>query len=82
MNRDELLQRIRVNGLDVIAEFLPAGPDGELKGLMGAHRHEVHAEAFRMFLSVRALLRENGMPSVESDCEAGQIMARLSRCAT
>lgn len=81
MDRNDLLKRIRVSGGDVIDEFLPSGADAELEGLIGDRRHEVDAQAFRMFVSVRALLRESGLPGCESDCEAGQIMAQLSRCA-
>lgn len=42
-----------------------------------AHR-EVDAHAWLMFMSVRALLRNGGMPRCESDCEAGHVMALLN----
>lgn len=78
MDRNDLLRRIRVNGREVVDEFLPSDANTELEGLIGDRRHEVNAEAFLMFVSVRALLRGSGMPSCESDCEAGQIMALLN----
>lgn len=31
-----------------------------------------------MFMSIRALLCERGMADIESDCEAGRIMAMLN----
>jgi hypothetical protein len=31
-----------------------------------------------MFMSIRALLCERGMAHIESDCEAGRIMAMLN----
>lgn len=81
MDRSDLLDRIRVNGRDIIDEFLPSGANAELEGLIGERRHEINAEAFLMFVSVRALLRGSGMPSCESDSEAGQIMALLNGSA-
>ncbi|CAD6553297.1 hypothetical protein LMG27952_05423 [Paraburkholderia hiiakae] len=81
MNRRDLLRRIRVNGVDVVDEFLPSDANAELESLIGDRRHEVNAEAFLMFVSVRAMLHGSGMPSCESDCEAGQIMALLNRSA-
>jgi hypothetical protein len=79
MNRCDLLERIRVNGLDVVDEFLPSDANAELEGLIGDRRHEVNAQEFLMFVSVRALLHRSGMASCESDCEVGQIMALLNR---
>lgn len=79
MNRGDLLKRIRVNGLDVVDEYLPSDANAELENLIGDRRHEVNTEAFLMFVSVRAMLHGSGMASCESDCEAGQIMALLNR---
>ncbi|MCG5076380.1 MULTISPECIES: hypothetical protein [Paraburkholderia] len=78
MNRNDLLRRIQVCGRDIIDEFLPSDANDDLDTLIGDRRHEVDAQAYRMFVSVRALLCESGMPSCESDCEAGQIMALLN----
>ena len=78
MDRYDLLRRIRVDGRELVDEFLPSGANAELEGLIGEGRQEVDAEAFLMFVSVRALLRGSGMPSCESDFEAGQIIALLN----
>jgi hypothetical protein len=76
MNRNDLLKRIRFNGRELIDEFLPSGARAALERVM--NRHEVDTDAFLMFVSVRALLRENGMASHESDREAAQVMALLN----
>jgi len=78
MQRNDLLERIRRNGSGLVDQFLPPGAQAELDSVIRDHRHEVDADAFLMFVSIRALLRERGMASCESDCEAGQIMAMLS----
>ncbi|MCP3708676.1 hypothetical protein M3I54_17030 [Paraburkholderia sp. CNPSo 3274] len=78
MNRSGLLECLRSNARDIIEEFLPPGANAELECLIGEHRHEIDAQAFLIFVSVRALLRESGLPSCELDCEAGQIMALLN----
>ncbi|MCP3727704.1 hypothetical protein M3I53_32055 [Paraburkholderia sp. CNPSo 3272] len=78
MNRNDLLRRIQVRGRDIIDEFFPSDANADLDSLIGDRRHEVDPQAYRMFVAVRALLRESGMPSCESDCEAGQIMALLN----
>ena len=77
MNRNDLLKRIRHNGSGVIEQFLPSDARAELNDVIHDRRHEVDTDTFLMFMSVRALLRERGMPSCESDQEAGQIMALL-----
>lgn len=77
-NRNDLLKRIRHNGAALVDQFLPSGAEAELEGVLRDRHHEVDAEAFLMFVSVRALLRERGMASCESDREAGQIMAMLA----
>ena len=78
MERYDLLNWIRRNGAGLVDQFLPSGAQAELDGVIGDRRHEVDTDAFLMFVSVRALLRTRGMTSVESDREAGQIMAMLS----
>ncbi|MCP3718302.1 hypothetical protein [Paraburkholderia sp. CNPSo 3281] len=78
MNRDDLLRRIQVRGREIVDEYLPSDANVDLDNLIGDHRHEVDADAYRMFVSVRALLHDSGMSSCESDCEAGQIMALLN----
>lgn len=78
MNRNDLLKTIRRDGSGIVDEFLPSGATAELDGMIGERRHEVDADAFLMFVSIRALLRERGMTSCESDREAGLIMAMLN----
>ena len=78
MNRDELLNTIRRDGSGIVDEFLPSGAQAELDGVIDDRRHEVNTDAFLMFVSIRALLRERGMTSCESDREAGLIMAMLN----
>jgi len=73
MQRNDLLEWIRRNGSGLVDQF-----QAELDSVIHDRRHEVDADAFLMFVSIRALLRERGMASCESDCEAGQIMAMLS----
>ncbi|CAN0624764.1 conserved protein of unknown function [Burkholderia multivorans] len=77
MYRNDLLRRIRSNGAGVVEQFLPSDALDELDYVIRDHRHEVNTDAFLMFVSVRALLRNSGMASCESDREAGQIMALL-----
>lgn len=78
MNRNDLLEWIRRNGPGIVDQFLPAGAQAELEGVIDDHRHEVNADAFLMFVSIRELLHKHGMTSCDSDREAGQIMAMLS----
>ncbi|TDV36113.1 hypothetical protein C7405_10414 [Paraburkholderia caballeronis] len=78
MNRSDLLKRIRLNGSGVVDQFLPSEAGAELERVIRDHRHEVDSDAFLMFVSIRALLRKDGMASCESDNEAGQIMAMLN----
>jgi hypothetical protein len=78
MGRNDLLERIRRNGSGLVDQFLPSGAQAELNGLIRDRRHEIDADAFLMFVSIRALLRERGMAGCESDREAGQIMAMLT----
>ncbi|MGF6841703.1 hypothetical protein QF001_005598 [Paraburkholderia youngii] len=78
MQRNDLLKWIRCNGSGILDQFLPPGAEAELDSVIRDCRHEVNSDAFLMFVSIRALLREHGMTSCESDYEAGQIMARLS----
>lgn len=78
MQRNDLLEWIRRNGSGLVDQFLPPGALAELNSVIHDRRHEINVDAFVMFVSIRALLREHGMASCESDCEAGQIMAMLS----
>ena len=78
MDRNDLLKRIQRDGSGVVDQFLPSGAQAELEGVIRDRRHEVDAHAFLMFVSIRALLRERGMATCESDQEAGQIMAMLN----
>lgn len=78
MERNDLLKRIRRNGAGIVDQFLPADAQAELDNVIHDRRHEVDADAFLMFVSIRALLSKRGMASCESDREAGQIMAMLS----
>lgn len=78
MNTNDLLNRIRRDGVGMIDRFLPSGARAELDSVLDDGRHEVDADAWLMFMSIRALLRSDGMPSCESDREAGRIMALLN----
>ena len=78
MRRNELLDLIRHDGAGIIDRFLPSGARAELDSVIGAGHREVDAHAWLMFMSVRALLRNGGMPRCESDCEAGHVMALLT----
>lgn len=78
MDRNDVLDWIRLNGSAFVDQFLPSGAQSELDRVIHDCRHEVDTDAFLMFVSVRALLRERGMASCESDSEAGQIMALLN----
>jgi len=77
MNRNDLLKRICRNGTGLVERYLPTNAPAELEGVIRDRRHDIDKDAFFMFMSVRALLREGGMASCESDREAGQIMALL-----
>ncbi|RQS71207.1 hypothetical protein DID96_13535 [Burkholderia sp. Bp8963] len=77
MDRKDLLKWIRHDGSGVVEQFLPTDARAELDGVIRDRRHEIDANAFLMFVSIRAMLRDNGMTSCESDLEAGQIMALL-----
>lgn len=78
MDKNDQLKRIRYNGSAVIEQFLPAGARAELEDVIRSRRHEVDTNEFLMFMSIRALLREDGMQSCESNREAGEIMALLN----
>ena len=78
MNRANLLRWIQRDGSGLVDRFLPSGARAELEGVIRDGRHEVNADAYLMFISVRALLRKDGMASCDSDREAGQIMALLN----
>ncbi|MGF6657778.1 hypothetical protein OKW34_008368 [Paraburkholderia youngii] len=78
MQRNDLLKWIRCNGSGIVDQFLSPGAETGLDSVIHDRRHEVDADSFQMFVSIRALLREHGMASCESDYEAGQIIARLS----
>lgn len=80
MDRTQLLERIRTHGREMVDEFLPSGANRELEELIGERRHEINADAYRVFVSLRALLRNHGVAGCESDSEAGQIMALLNSC--
>lgn len=69
---------IRRDGTGLVDRFLPPGARAELEGVILDGRHEVDANAYLMFVSIRALLRQDGMADCDSDREAGQIMALLS----
>ena len=78
MRRNELLALIRHDGTSVIEQFLPPDARAELGSVIRDGHREVDAHAWLMFMSIRALLRNGGMPSCESDCEAGHVMALLN----
>ncbi|RKP43387.1 hypothetical protein [Trinickia fusca] len=78
MDRADLLRWIRCDGSGIVDRFLPLGARAELEGVIRDGRHEVDADAYLMFVSIRALLCKDGMTSCESDREAGQIMALLN----
>ncbi|QBR04055.1 hypothetical protein [Paraburkholderia pallida] len=77
MDRKDLLKWIRQNDSGVIEHFPPFDARTELDGIIRDRRHEIDEDAYLMFVSIRALLRKDGMASCESDLEAGQIMALL-----
>jgi len=77
MNRKDLLKLIRHDGPAVVEAFLPLDARAELNDVIRDRRHEIDEDAFLMFVSIRAILRKDGMASRESDKEAGQIMALL-----
>lgn len=79
MDRIQLVQRLRTHGREFVHEFLPMDADAELAELIVGHRHEVDADAYRIFMSIRALLQKHGMPGCASDCEAGKVMALFNR---
>jgi len=78
MNRAQLLEQIRTHGRELVDEFLPSSANIDLEALIGERRHEVDADAYRLFVSVRAILCEEGMHRCETATEAGQIMALLN----
>ncbi|MGN6652740.1 hypothetical protein [Trinickia sp.] len=78
MDRSNVLSWIQRDGSGLVDRFLPSGARAELEGVIRDGRHEVDADAYLMFISVRALLRKDGMASCDSDREAGQIMALLN----
>ncbi len=78
MGRNELLDLIRNDGTGIIDRFLPSGARAELESVIRDGHRNVDANAWLMFMSVRALLRNDGMPTCESDWEAGHVMALLN----
>ena len=78
MDRSNVLSWIQRDGSGLVDRFLPSGARAELEGVIRDGRHEVDADAYLMFISVRALLRKDGMAICDSDREAGQIMALLN----
>jgi hypothetical protein len=78
MDRTELLKWIRRDSSSLVDRFLPLDARAELDDVIHDGRHEVDADAYMMFVSVRALLRKDGMANYDSDREAGQIMALLN----
>ena len=79
MDRIQLVQRLRTHGREFVHEFLPVDANTELAALVDGRRQEVDADAYRIFMSIRALLQQHGMPGCESDCEAGKVMALFNR---
>ena len=78
MDRSNVLSWIQRDGSGLVDRFLPSGARAELEGVIRDGRHEVNADAYLMFISVRALLCKDGMAICDSDREAGQIMALLN----
>jgi hypothetical protein len=78
MDRTDLLTWIRRDGSGIVDRFLPVGARAELDNVISDGRHEVDSDAYLMFVSIRALLRRDGMASCDSDREAGEIMALLN----
>lgn len=78
MDRADLLKWIRRDGSGIVDRFLPSGARAELDDVILDGRHDVDADAYLMFVSIRALLRKDGMATCDSDREAGQIMALLN----
>ena len=77
MRTNELLNRIRREGAGIVERSLPREARAELERIIRDGRQEVDTDAYLMFMSIRALLREDGMASFESDREAGRVMALL-----
>lgn len=77
MRTSELLNLIRREGAGIVERSLPREARDELERIIRDGRHEVDTDAYLMFMSIRALLREDGMASFESDREAGRVMALL-----
>ncbi len=77
MNKNDVVKNIRDHGFGIIEQFLPSNANAELGDVINARRHQVDTKAFLMFMSIRALLHGSGMTRVESDREAGQVMALL-----
>lgn len=78
MGRNELLDLIRQDGTGIIDRFLPSGARAELERAIRDSHRNVDADAWLMFMSIRALLRNRGMPSCESDWEASHLMVLLN----
>lgn len=78
MDTGDLLKWIRRDGSGIVDRFLPLGAPAELEDVIRDGRHEVDSDAYLMFVSIRALLRKDGLASCESDRQAGQIMALLN----
>lgn len=78
MDRSNLLKWIQRDASGFVDRFLPSWARAELEGVILDGRHEVNADAYLMFVSIRALLCKHGMANCDSDREAGQIMALLN----
>jgi hypothetical protein len=65
MGKNNQLKRIRYNGSAVIEQLLPGGARAELEDVIRSRRHEVGTNEFLMFMSIRALLRAEGMQNCE-----------------
>lgn len=78
MDRSDLLRWIRRDGSGIVDLFRPSGARAELEDVILDGRHEVDVDAYLMFMSIRALLRKDGMANGDADLEAGQITALLN----
>lgn len=74
MFRSDLLKCIRHDGPRVVEQVLPSDARAELNGTIRDRRHKIDENAFLMFVSIRAVLRESEMVSCELNLEVGQIM--------
>lgn len=78
MDRVKLLELVRTHGRELVDEFLPPGANCKLEELINERRLEVDVNAYRVFVSLGALLQnQHGVRGCESNAEAGKIMALL-----